>query len=61
MAIHAEYPLRSSGILQVLNFLLAIATLEAALTESLAASKDCKIFKLIMARRAIIRAAVANK
>ena len=61
IAIHTEDPLRGSGILKVLNFLLAIATLEAAFTESLVASKDCKIFNLIIARRTTIHAVVANE
>ena len=60
MAIYAEYPLRSSGILQVREFLLAIAALEAWTTVSLIVGNECLIFNLNTARRTTIRAVVAN-
>ena len=40
MAVHAEYTLRSPSIFEILDFLLAVPTLEAFCTKGLISGKN---------------------
>ena len=59
MAAHAEDALRRSRIAQILDLPLAIATSKTARTESLVARQDGKVFNLVVAGAAAVRAVVA--
>ena len=61
MALHAEDALRSSRVFQVLNLLLAVATLETIGTESLIISKNGKILDLVFANIARPSAVIADQ
>jgi len=59
MAGHAEDTLRSSGIAEVLDLALAVATPEAIGAEGLVAREDGEVFDLVAAVVAAICAVVA--
>lgn len=59
MAVHTEYALRGPSISEVLNLLLTIPALEAICAECLITSQDGKVFDLVHAAAAAVRAVVA--
>ena len=61
MAVHAKDALRRACIAEVLNLLLAIATLEAIRAESLITRQYCQIFDLISTAAAAVCAIVADQ
>ena len=61
MALHAKDALRGFGVPQVLNLLLAVATLEAAGTKSLVTGQDSQILNLVPTRAAAVGAIVADE
>jgi len=58
---HAEDTLRSPSITQVFNLLVAVFAAEATRTEGLIPRKDGKVFDLVAAGAATVRAVVANQ
>lgn len=61
MALHAEYPLRSPGIFEVLNLLLAIPTFKAGCAKGLVAGEDCQVLDLISADTTAIGTVIADE
>ena len=61
MAFHAEYPLRSPCITQILNLFLAIAAPKATRTEGMVACKNSQILNLIPACAAAVCTIVADE
>ncbi len=61
MALHTEDPLRSPGIFEILDFLLAIPTFEAGCAESLVAREDCQVLDLITTDTTAIGTIIADE
>lgn len=61
MTGHTKYALARTGIFEVLDLLLAIATTEAGGTKGLIACQDGEILNLVAARITAICTIVANK
>ncbi len=61
MALHTKYTLRSPGIFEVLNLLLAISTFEASCAKGLVAGENCQVLDLITTDTAAIGAIVADE
>ena len=61
MTFHAKYALRCPGVSQVLYFLLAVPTFEAAGAECLVTGEDGQILDLVPTRTAAICTIVADE
>ena len=61
MTFHTKYPLRSSGIFEILNLLLAIPTLEAGRAKGLIAGEYSQILDLITTCAAAIGTIITDE
>ena len=61
MTLHAKYPLRGSGILEILNLLFTVPTSKTRCTERLISRQDGKILDLVPASTTTICTIVADE
>lgn len=61
MTFHTEYPLRSPGIFEILDLLLAVPTFETSCTEGLIAREYSQILDLITTCAAAVGTAITDE
>ena len=61
MAVHAKYSLRGTGIAEVIDLALAVATLEASGAKGLVASQDSHVLDLVPTGTAAVGAIVTDQ
>lgn len=61
MALHTKYSLRSPGVFEVLDLLLAIPTFEAGCAKSLVARENCQVLDLVAADTTAIGTIIADE